>query len=890
MSQLAAQTSVRILVLDSDPSSGQLLHDLCRLIPEPKCNVSLHQAAADLLPEGLSEFRLCFLARDYVQEGLEVLVKRLHDEGNGPDIFCLLTEEELIGDRQETARLIRAGVADFLVRDELSVKQLRELLHSALPKKKEPAPSPLLPLFDAAAVNETGHWEMDLLRRTACFDPTTMSVLGYTSDEIGDSLADWKALIHPLDIDRLIRELNQVLEGEAPPHPIGYRVRRADGGWIEVLSGEVDVHMSPTGTPERVIGSFFVPEPAGGHVAATAPPTEEAFDKERVKAFDLSPMPKLLLRTSASDVKVAAINEAAREISSELRLGMPLADLAKLVGDFDLDASVSRVSDCGIAEHHQVELVDAEGLPYLRELCVSRTDELTLLIEMLDSGPGTSPRADTPAPTEPFWRQILGSVPDIVLLLDETGTVKDLVAGSLDSFALSADELIEAPVSQLLGEEAGALCINELTRSLNTGKRIEFGCETKANDSTLWLNCRISPLSGQPGEARRSVFTARDLTAQKRELELIGNTRQQFRDALYRVPAILYLKDADGRYLLVNPYFEALFGIEEEKVIGKTDFEIFPDSLATEIYSADRQVLDTLEPFEQVFTVNNNNSTRRFRRFNYPVCDAEGNLSAVCCLCIGLDRFVGETAAEGPEAEVQLAISALASRTEQAAIGETQGEAIQLQLNNLQHFISCANTLLMQAQQDPDDSGSQRFQTGQLLNNLLEFERAMLPRTVSLREELAPELPEIHASPSAFKTLILRAMRHMRQRLRNHDSGTLSVHARQIRISPRGCASCMELVEGDYVEIVIEESLSEPLVQDLQQRFSQHVSEKTAGSGSGNLGAIHRLIHQFGGHLLVQQGIPRGSSLYLLFRPRSDDYAAVDDPLAKVTRLPLGEN
>ena len=72
---------------------------------------------------------------------------------------------------------------------------------------------------------------MDLQGRRACFDAQTIERLGYQHEQVGSALGDWKALIHPEDIDRLIRELNQVLEGNAPPHPVSYRIREADGGW-----------------------------------------------------------------------------------------------------------------------------------------------------------------------------------------------------------------------------------------------------------------------------------------------------------------------------------------------------------------------------------------------------------------------------------------------------------------------------------------------------------------------------------------------------------------------------------------------------------------------------------------------------------------------------------
>lgn len=48
-----------------------------------------------------------------------------------------------------------------------------------------------------------------------------------------------------------------------------------------------------------------------------------------------------------------------------------------------------------------------------------------------------------------------------------------------------------------------------------------------------------------------------------------------FRD---NIPAGLHLKDRAGRYLMVNPLFESVFGLPAQAVLGRTDRELFPDA------------------------------------------------------------------------------------------------------------------------------------------------------------------------------------------------------------------------------------------------------------------------------------------------------------------------
>src|SRR6266567_3476815 len=51
----------------------------------------------------------------------------------------------------------------------------------------------------------------------------------------------------------------------------------------------------------------------------------------------------------------------------------------------------------------------------------------------------------------------------------------------------------------------------------------------------------------------------------KRLLQVIDNSS-----------AVIYMRDSDGRYLLVNRRYEELFGVNRREIVGMTDFDLFP--------------------------------------------------------------------------------------------------------------------------------------------------------------------------------------------------------------------------------------------------------------------------------------------------------------------------
>lgn len=60
----------------------------------------------------------------------------------------------------------------------------------------------------------------------------------------------------------------------------------------------------------------------------------------------------------------------------------------------------------------------------------------------------------------------------------------------------------------------------------------------------------------------------------------------------------MYMKDADGVYLLVNQGFKDLFDLHGEEIIGRTDADLFPSRVVDEVVPNDQSVLEMGESIE----------------------------------------------------------------------------------------------------------------------------------------------------------------------------------------------------------------------------------------------------------------------------------------------------
>ena len=93
-----------------------------------------------------------------------------------------------------------------------------------------------------------------------------------------------------------------------------------------------------------------------------------------------------------------------------------------------------------------------------------------------------------------------------------------------------------------------------------------------------------------------------DITERKQVQEQLRESEARLRAILDNCPAMVFLKAAEGRYLLANRQFERTFHLDRKTLVGKTDDEVFPPQQAAAFQANDRKVVQAGVPlqFEEV--------------------------------------------------------------------------------------------------------------------------------------------------------------------------------------------------------------------------------------------------------------------------------------------------
>ncbi len=101
-------------------------------------------------------------------------------------------------------------------------------------------------------------------------------------------------------------------------------------------------------------------------------------------------------------------------------------------------------------------------------------------------------------------------------------------------------------------------------------------------------------------------------------------TAELLQEILDRAPALIVIKDVEGRYLLVNRAFGELFDLDPATVVGKRAGDILPPGAGEAVTEADRAVAQTGTPLSMDVTIDVRGQVRTYSEVKFPLLDRDG--------------------------------------------------------------------------------------------------------------------------------------------------------------------------------------------------------------------------------------------------------------------------
>jgi len=200
------------------------------------------------------------------------------------------------------------------------------------------------------------------------------------------------------------------------------------------------------------------------------------------------------------------------------------------------------------------------------------------------------------------------------------------------------EELFQATAEEVIGKIDHDLLpkdVADQTRAndaavLRSGKATEIVEKVPGADGVMrhWLVKKF-PFQGEGGEAWTGGM-AFEITRHAEAQQQLKESQALYASLVNSIPMNVFRKDLEGGITFMSPAYLEKVGETEESIIGKTDFDLFPQELAEKYRSDDQRVLERNATVEFVEEFVDGDGERSFvQTMKTPVRDAAGEVIGI---------------------------------------------------------------------------------------------------------------------------------------------------------------------------------------------------------------------------------------------------------------------
>lgn len=227
------------------------------------------------------------------------------------------------------------------------------------------------------------------------------------------------------------------------------------------------------------------------------------------------------------------------------------------------------------------------------------------------------------------YRNIIENASVVMYTTDENGTITFANKQVGDLTGYTVEELIGKDFSFLLHPSWLQQVFNHYTNQFQQripSTTLEFITRTKSGQQK-WVE-QTAQLLIKDDLVLGYQCMVKDITEKKRiELEL-KEAEQRSKENQLRLEAILenttsliFIKNLDGRYIMVNRRFKEMMGVTDEMVIDKTDYDFSEKEAADHYKRLDDEVISTRKPVEAEEWIYGTEGRKNLLVIKFPLID-----------------------------------------------------------------------------------------------------------------------------------------------------------------------------------------------------------------------------------------------------------------------------
>ncbi|MBI4885665.1 MAG: PAS domain S-box protein, partial [Acidobacteria bacterium] len=144
---------------------------------------------------------------------------------------------------EASAKQLPDGRFQSVVRDVTARREAEEALRESEDRLRR-----------AVTAGRVGLWDWDLQTNEVYYSPEWKRQIGFSDEEIGNTVEEWRSRVHPDDLPRVLERLDGFVSGTEPAYEAEFRFRHKNGAYRRILAQGSPV-LGERGKPVRVLGS-----------------------------------------------------------------------------------------------------------------------------------------------------------------------------------------------------------------------------------------------------------------------------------------------------------------------------------------------------------------------------------------------------------------------------------------------------------------------------------------------------------------------------------------------------------------------------------------------------------------------------------------------------------
>lgn len=536
------------------------------------------------------------------------------------------------------------------------------------------------------------------------------------------------------------------------------------------------------------------------------------------------------------------------------------------------------VSELGVSAYEDVCLNNAEGVVLVssgnKNQCNSNDDKLWKESENINL-PGLS------------WTLALTTNPEV--FLDEVKEIRLFVFGVI--FPLVT---IIALAVLLFFSNSIIRSIRQLVdaaRIMGTGKEF-IPIQIKREDE-------LGELAKEMNRSAKLIEANRN-ELEERNRDTVERNRRNLQAIMDNSPAVVYVKDIDGKYTFINHEFEKIFHLQSRDILGKNDFDIFSHDIANTFHTNDQAVIKAGCAIELEELVPQDDGVHSYHSIKFPLFNDANEIYALCGISSDLT---------GLKAQEEM----LRRSQKMDALGKLTGGIAHDYNNMLGIILGYADLLKQDLEGQPrlEKFTNEILHAGQRgakltqkllaftrknvpdakqlnINKLLQVNQHMLEKTLTVRIKLVFDLEEdlwdVYLDSNELEDAIINISINAMHAIER--DGQITFQTRNQSINERD-ARFLDIKSGDYVILNITDTGSGMEKNILDKIFDPFYSTKgDAGTGLG-LSQVYGFVNRSGGKIKVNSDVEKGTRFSLYFpadrKTRSQVVEKKDDILKTIS-------